>query len=103
MIGLPQATEQHRAHSAEELRLLVNASERAGLVEGSEARIAKRAFAFGDLDVGSLMTPRIAIQAVPLSAGLDDVLSRFTSGRHYRLLVYDSSLDRSWAPSTCAT
>ena len=93
MIGLPLATEHHRAHSAEELRLLVNASEQAGMVEKSEAKIAGRAFAFGDLDAGVLMTPRIAIQAVPVSAGLDDVLSRFTTGRHYRLLVYADSLD----------
>ena len=41
----------------------------------------------------SLMTPRMAIQAVPVTAGLDDVLSRFTAGRHYRLLVYGASLD----------
>jgi len=93
VIGLPLATEHHRAHSAEELRLLVNASEEAGLVEESEARIAGRAFAFGDLDAEALMTPRIAIQAVPVSTGLDDVLSRFTTGRHYRLLVYADSLD----------
>jgi CBS domain containing-hemolysin-like protein len=93
VIGLPLATEHHRAHSAEELRLLVNASEEAGLVEESEARIAGRAFAFGDLDAGALMTPRIALQAVPVSAGLDEVLSRFTTGRHYRLLVYADSLD----------
>ena len=93
MIGLPPATEHHRAHSPQELRLLVDASEQAGLVEESEARIAGRAFAFGDLDAGALMTPRIALQAIPVSAGLDDVLSRFTTGRHYRLLVYADSLD----------
>jgi len=40
-----------------------------------------------------VMTPRIAIQAVPVTAGLDDVLSRFTAGRHHRLLVYADSLD----------
>jgi hypothetical protein len=33
------------------------------------------------------MTTWIALQAVPVSAGLGDVLSRFTTGRHYRLLV----------------
>ena len=38
MIGLPPATEHHRAHSAEELRLLVNASGRAGPVERSRKR-----------------------------------------------------------------
>ena len=93
LIGLEAATGHDMAHSAEELRLLVNASEQAGLVEESEARIAARAFAFGDLDAAALMTPRIAIQAVPVTAGLDDVLSRFTAGRHNRLLVFAESLD----------
>jgi Mg2+/Co2+ transporter CorB len=49
------------------------------------------------------MTPRIALQAVPVSAALDDVLSRFTTGRHYRLLVYADSLDDISGPSTCET
>src|SRR5919106_1428522 len=40
-------------HSVEELRLLVTASQHAGAVEGSEARIATRAFEFADVPAGA--------------------------------------------------
>ena len=50
LFGLQPATGEDMVHSAEELRLFVKASEQAGEVEESEARIAARAFQFADLD-----------------------------------------------------
>ena len=44
VIGLQPATALEMVHSAEELALLVQTSQRAGAVEASEARIASRAF-----------------------------------------------------------
>ena len=52
LMGLRPATGQEMVHSADELGLLVKASQRAGLVEESEARIAARAFQFADLTAG---------------------------------------------------
>lgn len=54
----------------EELRLLVTGMQRAGVVDATEARIARRAFAFGELAAGAVMTPRIDIEAVPVTSTL---------------------------------
>jgi CBS domain containing-hemolysin-like protein len=93
LIGLPPATEQSMVHSADELGLLVKASQRAGLVEESEARIAARAFQFADLTAGDLMTARTELEAIPIGIAREDLLRSLATTRHSRLLVYEGSLD----------
>jgi putative hemolysin len=80
-------------HTVEELALLVRASQKAGMVEESEARIATRAFQFADLTAGALMTPRTELLGVPLGIELEALLARAIATRRGRLLVYDGSLD----------
>jgi putative hemolysin len=93
LFGLRPAAGHEMVHSVEELRLLVTGMQEAGVVEASEARIASRAFQFGDLTAGALMTPRTEIEAVPITAGRDVLLARARSTSHSRLLVYEGSLD----------
>ena len=93
LVGLDPTAGHEMVHSVEELRLLVTASQQGGAVEESEARIASRAFEFGELTVGELMTPRTEIEGVPASATLPRLLAAASSTTHSRLLVYERSLD----------
>jgi len=93
LVGLHPAAGHEMAHSVEELRLLVTRSQQAGVVEESEARIARRAFNFADLTADELMTPRTEMEALPATATLEEVLSRIRDGSHSRLVVYDGSPD----------
>ena len=93
LIGL-QATSGHEmVHSVEELRMLVTGMQEAGVVDVAEARIARRAFAFGDLTVAALMTPRTEMQAVPVTATLEDLLHIAETSRHSQLPVYEGTPD----------
>jgi CBS domain containing-hemolysin-like protein len=93
LIGLRTATSHEMVHSAEELALLVETSQRAGAVEESEARIASRAFHFADLTAGELMTPRTEIEGIAVGLGREALLERLAAGRASRLPVYDGTLD----------
>ena len=93
LVGLDPAAGHEMVHSVEELRILVRASREAGTVEESEARIANRAFEFGELTAGELMTPRTEVEAIPAGATLADMLAAAASTSHSRLLVYGQSLD----------
>jgi putative hemolysin len=93
LLNLEPGAGQEMVHSVEELRLLVTGSQQAGVVEESEARIASRAFVFGELDAGALMTPRTEVEAVPVSLNLNALLSRVSASGHSRLPVYGGSLD----------
>src|SRR5919199_3716163 len=74
LFGLQPAAGHEMVHSVEELRVLVHATQQAGGVEESEARIARRAFQFADLTAGALMTPRTELEAVPLQIGREGLL-----------------------------
>jgi putative hemolysin len=93
LLGLEPGAGHEMVHTVEELRLLVTGSREAGVVEASEARIASRAFVFGELTAGELMTPRTEIDAVPLSTPLDSLLQRVAASPHSRLPVFDGSID----------
>lgn len=94
LFGVRPASGHEMVHSVEELRLLVTGSQNAGVVEESEARIASRAFEFGELTAGDLMTPRTEVEAVPATIPRDELLSRATATEHSRLLVYEGTLDQ---------
>jgi putative hemolysin len=93
VFGVKPSGTHAMVHSAEELQLLVTASEAGGTVEASEARIASRAFQFADLTAGELMTPRTDIEAVPVEITWPEMLARAESAEHDQLPVYRESLD----------
>ena len=93
IVGLEPASGHEMVHSVEELRLLVTGMQQAGVVDVAEARIAKRAFAFGDLTAGSLMTPRTELEAVPVAIAIEELLAVVDTTRFTRLPVYEGSLD----------
>jgi putative hemolysin len=93
MIGLQAAAGHERVHSVEELRMLVTGMQQAGVVEESEARIARRAFQFADLTAGALMTPRTELEAIPLDVDRDELLRRVRESSHSRLIVYEGDVD----------
>jgi CBS domain containing-hemolysin-like protein len=93
LAGLEPASGHEMVHSVEELRLLLIGMQRAGVVDLAEARIAQRAFAFGDLTAGSLMTPRTELEAVPVAIEVEELFRIAERTRFSRLPVYEDSLD----------
>jgi len=93
LFGLEPASGHEMVHSVEELRLLVTGMQQAGVVDVAEARIARRAFAFGELTAASLMTPRTEIEAVPVNSTVEELLRKAETTRRNRLPVYEGSLD----------
>jgi CBS domain containing-hemolysin-like protein len=95
LFGMRPASGEELVHSADELQLLLAASEQAGAVEPSEARIASRAFQYADVTAGELLTPRTEVEAVPVTSTLAELLARARAARHSRLPVYEESLDHT--------
>jgi CBS domain containing-hemolysin-like protein len=93
LLGLRPASAHEMVHSVAELRFLLESMEEAGVMDTSEARIASRAFEFGDLTAGSIMTPRVMLEALPITSSLGQVVAWAKSTKHRRLLIYEGSLD----------
>ena len=93
MLGLKSRGGHAMVHSEEELKMLVTASQEAGVLEEQEEQMLHRVFAFGDLTAGQVMLPRTELLAVSASTPVRDVVAQIGNVRHTRLPVYRGDLD----------
>jgi CBS domain containing-hemolysin-like protein len=92
-LGLRGADRRAMVHSEEELKMLVTASQEAGVLEENEEQMLHRVFGFADLTAGQIMTPRTEIVAVAADTPRNVLIEHLVRGRHTRLPVYRTNLD----------
>jgi CBS domain containing-hemolysin-like protein len=93
LLGLRAPFGHELVHSADELKMLVEASGRAGALEESEREIINRAFDFADFAAHEVMVPRTEVAAVAAETPGDDLLAIVEEAGFSRYPVYDGSLD----------
>ena len=93
--GLGLHGEGHRGgvHSEEELKMLVTASQEAGVLEEGEEQMLHRVFGFADLTAGQVMVPRTEIVGVAATTPRDEILELLARTGHTRLPVYRENMD----------
>jgi CBS domain containing-hemolysin-like protein len=92
-LGMHGTDGRAMVHSEEELKMLVSASQEAGVIEEEEELMLHRVFAFADLTAGQVMIPRTELVAVPAGTPRDELLAQIGRGGHTRLPVYRDDLD----------
>jgi len=92
-LGLQSHSEEYAVHSAEELRLLLARSARAGVIQVEEREMLDRVFGFARLTAAEVMVPRTEVSAIPVQASLDEAIELALSKRYSRFPVFDGSLD----------
>ncbi|HTK29428.1 MAG TPA: hemolysin family protein [Vicinamibacterales bacterium] len=93
LLGLRGAGGRAMVHSEEELKMLVTASQEAGVLEEQEEQMLHRVFDFADLTAGQIMTPRTELVGVAADASREEVVERIARSRHTRVPVYRGDLD----------
>jgi magnesium and cobalt exporter, CNNM family len=91
--GLRAPSGHSMVHSEEELKMLVTASQEAGVLEEAEEQMLHRVFDFPDLTAGHVMVPRTEMVTLPASASLADAVDAVARGPHATLPVYGSDID----------
>jgi CBS domain containing-hemolysin-like protein len=87
-LGFKPPSGHSLVHSEEELKMLVTASQEAGVLEEQEERMLHRVFGFGDLTAGQVMIPRTELIGLPLTASLDEVVAQVPTIPHLRYPVF---------------
>ena len=87
-IGMKGGDHRTMVHSEEELKMLVTASQEAGVLEENEEQMLHRVFGFADLTAGQVMVPRTELVAVSADTPVDALVAQFARARHTRLPVY---------------
>ncbi|HET7752036.1 MAG TPA: hemolysin family protein [Terriglobales bacterium] len=77
------------AHSPEELKLIVAASRRFGLIPAFEEEIIAHALELGEVTVREVMVPRPNIFSFPADLTLDEAVARVVEEQHSRIPVFD--------------
>jgi CBS domain containing-hemolysin-like protein len=93
LLGLRGRGGHAMVHSEEELKMLVTASQEAGVLEEREEQMLHRVFGFADLTAGQIMTPRTELVALPVGASRASVVELVARSRHTRFPVYRDGLD----------
>ena len=93
MLGFSGADHRAMVHSEEELKMLVTASQEAGVLEEQEEQMLHRVFGFADLTAGQVMIPRTELVAVAADTPMRDLVAQIGARHHTRLPVYRGDLD----------
>ena len=93
LFGLQPSGEHASVYTEDELRHLIDASQKSGHVEPEEQQLIDRVFEFSDVNVREAMVPRTQISALPLSATLEETRAAFRTSDFSRLPVYANDID----------
>ena len=83
----------HGHFGADELRLVVQASGEAGVLDEQQQFMLQRVIRFAGLSVESVMTPRPEVTAITADATTDEAIAFAKLHRHSRYPVYRDDLD----------
>ncbi len=93
LLGYQPASGEEMVHSVEELKLLIEDSEEAGVLDADQAEFVQNVFRLSNKHIRDCMVPRDKMAALELNAPPDQVLEAVRSGAHTRMPVYEADLD----------
>ncbi|QAU24815.1 HlyC/CorC family transporter [Dyella sp. M7H15-1] len=91
--GLRPGASEEMLHSAEELKLLVSASQEAGLLLRTQQEVVERVFNIGDRRIGDIMTPRTDIVWIDMDNDRNEILQTLRECHHEHILVGRGDID----------
>ena len=91
--GFPPASGREMLHSIEELSLLIQDTEEAGILGGTQAGVVQQAFRLSGKRVRECMVPQDKMAMLELNAPSEQVLEAVRLGAHTRMPVYKGELD----------
>lgn len=93
LCGLRPGTGEDSLHSAEELKLLVQASQQAGILQQGQQEVVERVLNIGNRRIADIMTPRRDVDWIDADDNPEETLRIIRECRHEQLLVGRGSID----------
>jgi CBS domain containing-hemolysin-like protein len=92
-IGMHGSNEHASVYTEEEIKQLVSISHKSGHLEAEEQTLINRVFDFSEAEVREAMIPRPNVEAIPVTATLEECEQAFCEYGYSRLPVYRERLD----------
>jgi len=93
LCGLQPGTTEDALHSPEELKLLIAASQEAGLLQPAQQELVERVLSLGNRRITDVMTPRVDIEWIDVEDPEEETLKIIRECGHEQLLVGKGSID----------
>lgn len=93
LFGLHPSSEHASIYTEDELRQLIDISRQSGHLEEEEQKLINSVFDFSDAELREAMIPRTAVDALPVTATLEETKKAFRTLGYSRLPVYRERLD----------
>ncbi len=93
LFGEKIAGEEENVHSADELRLIVEQSQEGGVLQAQDADLLEGVFEFSEKNAREVMTPRTDIDALDVTATLDETFALIEESGRSRYPVYEDTID----------
>ena len=93
LVGLKPGTGEESLHSPEELKMLVAASEEAGLIHHTQQDVVERVLTIGDRPIADIMTPRPEVEWIDPDDPPEVILRTIRECPHAQLLVGRGAID----------
>jgi magnesium and cobalt exporter, CNNM family len=93
LFRIEPASESDLAHSEEELRMILEASQEGGHIDEVEQILMKRALTFGDRTVSDIMVPRTETAFLPTSVTVGEAIAEVEETNHTRYPVFEEDVD----------
>lgn len=94
LLSLLFKAEGDRSVTEEELLTIVEEAEQEGGIDAEEGVLIRNAIEFSELEAIDVLTPRIDVTGVPLSASKDTIKELFAHTGYSRLPVYENNIDQ---------
>lgn len=93
-IGLSQqGASNERYYTPEELQVVIEESQQAGLIRGETGRLIAEIMEFGESTAASIMVPRVRMAAIPIGETPEELVRRIAAAPHTRYPVYRDKPD----------
>jgi CBS domain containing-hemolysin-like protein len=92
-LGYRSASAEEAVHSVDELLLLIEDTEEAGILDSDQADLLENVFRLADKRVHHCMVSREKMATLEANLSPDQVLEAVRSGAHTRMPVYEGDLD----------
>jgi putative hemolysin len=92
-IGFTPSGESDEVHTVEELRLIVEDTQEAGLLDSEQADFLRNVFALSDKTVIDCMVPKDKMTGLDVRAKRDEILAVVRDSGHTRLPVWEDTPD----------
>jgi putative hemolysin len=93
LLGYQRAHGEEMVHSVEELLLVIEDTEEAGILEPEQADLVENVFRLSGKQVADCMVPRDKMAGLELTMPSDKILEAVRRGAHTRMPVYEGNFD----------